>query len=526
MRPVNDKGPEHHHAVSWVAFFGWCLLLMLLVVVGQGPAHAQNTSMPELPEIDTLKARIQALEPEEGAPLDDAAKRDLEILKATREMLGQFSDLQAEMAALEQRITNAPEEIAALQQALKGEASAAPDMTFEDLAGLSISELDARLQEALSTMQTQQDRLSAVNTQLINTQTLPERAQQSIASAMQNLESGRQALEGLAEGAEDTPQRLERLAKTRLADLTVRYHQRALNANSQLRELAQLRQEQLNQQIARQETRLAMLQAVLDRQRRAQSEQAIAAASADSPLVESQHPAVQQARQANRDLSLELLKATERATTLSREGLEVRRQLDRVRQLQRTLNEQIDAIRGSLLLSRILREQRRLLPQVEQRRNLKDDIADLRLKQFELGRQREALRDGAALARQRLGAAEAKPTPELVAALERVFASRRELVDQVEQAYGEQLSAAIDLQLNQQQLLALSRQLRATLNEQLFWVANSRHLDLGWLREVPTRLIDTWREGEWRAILPMQWPGMGALVGLLPMLVAFGVFLL
>nr|WP_192037168.1 mechanosensitive channel MscK [Halomonas sp. YLGW01] len=496
-------------------------------VVGPGRGQAQDApSVPsELPEIATVEARIRALEPEKGATLDEAAKRDLEALKATRQALVKLTDLQAEMAALEQRIANAPAEIEDLQQALKGEASAAPDMTFDALEGLSARELDARLQDALSRLQAQQDRLSAVNTQLINTQTLPERAQQSIAKAMQTLESSRQALEGLAEEAADAPRRLERLVETRLADLTVRYHQRALNANARLRELAQLRQEQLNRQIARQETRLAMLQAVLDRQRRAQSEQVIEAASAGGPLVESEHPAVQQARQVNRELSLELLKATERANTLAREGLDVRRQLDRVRQLQRTLNEQIEAIRGSLLLSRILREQRRLLPQVEQRRNLQDDIADLRLKQFELGRQREALRDGTALA-QRLEAAKAEPTPDLVAALERLFASRRELVDQVEQAYGEQLSAAIDLQLNQQQLLGLSRRLRGTLDEQLFWVANSRPLDLGWLRQVPTRLIETWRAGEQRAILPMQWPGPAALVGLLPMLLAIGLFLL
>ncbi|MGB8714281.1 MAG: mechanosensitive channel MscK, partial [Onishia taeanensis] len=472
-----------------------------------------------------LEARIQALEPQDGAPLDDTTQRDLEALKATRQTLETLADLKDQMATLEQRIASAPAEIEDLQQALSGEASAASDLTFEALDGLSTSELDARVQEALTSLQEQQDRLSEVNTQLINTQMLPERAQQAIAEAMQTLEQD-QDPEGGGEGAADSPQRLERLAEMRLADLTVRYHQRALNANSRLRELAQLREEQVNRQIARQETRLAMLQAVLDRQRRAESEQVIQAASTGGPLVESDHPVVQQAREANSELSLELLKATELANTMAREGLEVRRQLDRVRQLQRTLNEQIDAIRGSLLLSRILREQRRLLPQVEQRRNLQDDIADLRLNQFELGRQREELRDGTALAEQRLQEQKVEPTPKLVAALERLFASRRELVDQVEQAYGDQLSAAIDLQLNQQQLLSLSRQLRTTLNEQLFWVANSRHLDLAWLRQVPTRMVETFRDGEWRVLLPAQWPGPGALVGLLPMLVAVGLYLL
>ncbi len=515
------------HTARWVSDIGnawWLALLVLLALAGY--AQAQDASTSDLPSIATLNARIQGLEPQDGTTLDEVAQRDLDALKAARQTLSTLQEMQAEMATLEQRIASAPADIETLKQSLQEDASPAPDLTFESLDALTTSELASRLQEALDTLQKQQDRLSEVNTQLINTQTLPERAQQSIAEAMRTLESSRQALENLADGPADAPQRLQRIAEMRLADLTLRYQQSALNANSRLRELAQLRQDQLNRQITQQEARLAMLQAVLDRKRRVQSEQAIKAAAAGGPQVETEHPVVKQAREVNRELSLELLKATELSNTLARDGLEVRRQLDRVRQLQRTLNEQIDAIRGSLLLSRILREQRHLLPQVEQRRNLQDDIADLRLKQFELSRQREALRDTTALAREELAAAKVEPSDDLIAALERLYASRRELVDQLEQAYGEELSAAIDLQLNQQQLLALSRQLRATLDEQLFWVANSRPLDLDWLRQIPARLVDTWGQGAWRSAFPLQWPGLGSLVGLLPLLIAVALFLL
>ncbi len=511
------------HAPRCVASSCWWLMrwMLLVTLMVSGYALAQETQPTDLPDIDTLETRIEALEPEEGASLDDGAKRDLEALKSTLQVLEKIEDLQAAMATLEQRIADAPAEITDLHQELKDDVPAAPDLSIDGLERLSVEKLDARLKASMDTLKEYQDRLSEVNTRLTNTQTLPERAQQSIAEAMQALEKGRQALEGLPEG----PTRLERRAKARLADLTVRYQQRALSANSRLRELAQLRQEQLNRQIDRQEARLAKLQAVLDRKRRAQSEQAIKAASSDTSTMESEHPVVRQAREVNNTLSLELLKATELANTLARDGLDVSRRLDRVRQLQQTLNEQIEAIRGSLLLSRILREQKRLLPQVDQRRNLQDDIADLRLKQFELGRQRESLRDITALARERLKTANAEPTQALLSALENLLTSRRELVDQVEEAYGEQLSAAIDLQINQQQLLTLSQQLRETLDEQLFWVANSRHLDLGWLRQVPARVVNTWTEGAWRSLLPLKWPNSGALAGLLPMLMAIGLFL-
>ena len=530
MGQVNGHGLAPGDAAPWarrvVHAKWWALLVLLVLLALTGQAPAQDASTPDLPSIAALNSRIQSLEPQEGATLDEATQRDLEALKSTRQTLSKWQDMQADMAALEKRVASSPADIEALKQSLQHDLSPASDMTLESLDSLATADLAARLQDALDTLQGQQDRLSEVNTQLINTQTLPERAQQSISDAMRALESSRQALENLADVPADNPQRLQRLAEMRLADLTVRYQQSALNANSRLRELAQLRQDQLNRQIAQQEARLAMLQAVLDRKRRDQSEQAIKEAAAGGAQVEAEHPVVKQAQEVNRELSLELLKATELSNTLARDGLEVRRQLDRVRQLQRTLNEQIDAIRGSLLLSRILREQRRLLPQVEQRRNLKDDIADLRLKQFELGRQREALRDTTALAKEALEAAKVEPSDALTTALEGIYRSRRELVDQVEQAYGEELSAAIDLQLNQQQLLALSRQLRTTLDEQLFWVANSRPLDLGWLGQIPARLADTWGHGAWRSAFSLQWPGLGSLVGLLPLLIAVVLFLL
>ncbi len=77
------------------------------------------------------------------------------------------------------------------------------------------------------------------------------------------------------------------------------------------------------------------------------------------------HPLVSEAQRVNRDMSLELLRITSRANELVRQGLETRRQLDQVRQLQRGMDEHVEAIRGSTLLSQILREQRQALPKVD-----------------------------------------------------------------------------------------------------------------------------------------------------------------
>lgn len=426
-----------------------------------------------------------------------------------------LSAVEERLSALTQRVEQAPEQRQLLERQLNDINDDSQQLSVTDLTDTPLDTLEAQQTDAVVELQQLQSQLAEVNSQLLSAQTLPERAQQSISEALQRIEvlrrqhDEREAL--LADrqlSALNDAQLIQLRLERALAEREVTYNQRELSANSRLRELAQQRRDLLSMQIDRQEQRLNLLQGAIDRQRRLESEQAIADAARDDPLIAEGHPVVLRAQQINQELSLELLRATDRSNSIVRENIEAQRQLDHVRQLQRSLNEQIDAIRGSQLLSRILREQRQSLPSIVPRRDLQDEIADLRLKQFDLIRQRDQLRQGERLATQRLEEAGLEVTPGLVSSLSRLYQSRRELVEQLEQSYGSLLSAAIELQLNQQQLLTTTRELRMTIDEQLFWVANSRPLDLNWMRQLPHNARQEWREGEWRAILPSHWKGV------------------
>ncbi|MCE8020147.1 mechanosensitive channel MscK [Halomonas sp. MCCC 1A11036] len=501
---------------------GWRLIVALLALVLAASVWA------EPPEREALETRLAELRPAEGATSSEAEQRNIDALEGALAALDQLDGVEERIAALEQRLEEAPGELLELERELLREEEAASfERSMAELDELSLEELEYRQQQALIELEQLQDRLADVNAQLLAAQTLPERAQQSIAEAMRTAESARRELETLeGQGVPEEAPRLWQLrSERRLAERTLQLYQRELGSNTRLRELAQQRRDLLTQQIARQEAELVLLQGVVDRRRRLASEQAIADAVRDDPLLEAGHPVLERAQQANRELGLELLRANDRHNGLVREGLTVRSQLDHVRQLQRNLNEQIETTRGSLLLSRILREQRSSLPQVDARANLQDEIADLRLRQFDLVRQRDVLRQSERLANQRLEEAGVEVSPALVASLQGLYQSRRQLVDQLEQTYGSLLSAAIELQLNQQQLLEISRALRATLDEQLFWIANSRPLDVNWLRNLPTNLRDEWRDGEWREMLPTHWQGLGpgALLGVPFLLLAVGL---
>ncbi|MDX1465590.1 MAG: mechanosensitive channel MscK [Halomonas sp.] len=483
-----------------------------------------------LPSREEIEAGLEKRQPAEGETPVDSVQAEIEALRAALEGLERLAAVEEQLAELEARVERAPKELQRIQQALSKMERVDRQTTFEELEELSLEALEARRQNAEEALSDFQDKLAEVSSRLLNAQTLPERAQQAIGEAMQRVEERRRQLEELADGqvGEDDPRRWKLRIERELAEQTLALHQRQLETNSRLRELDQEHKDLLERQVASQEARLTMLQGTIDRRRREESEQAIAEAVGEEGKGVIGHPVVRHAREINRTMSLELLRATDRANRLVREGQEVRRQFDRVRQLQRNLNEQIDAIRGSMLLSRILREQRLTLPKVEIRRGLNEEIADLHLKQFELGRQRDQLREGEKLARKRIEEADAEASSALVDSLLRLYQARRELVDQLEKAYGEMLSAAIDLQLTQQQLLATSQELRATIDEQLFWIANTRPLGLTWLRNLPQNLATEWREGEWRAVLPMNWrlPDARALLGVPILLVALGVVVL
>lgn len=490
----------------------WLFLIYLLLTI-PGAVYAQAALLDQVPSEEQLSERLAELESQESE-LTTEQSQVKEALSAALQSYERLRAVEERIEALEQRVVQAPDILLRLERELNEAEEQSRQLSVDNLSDMPLNELEMQQAEAVVELQQLQSQLAEANSQLLAAQTLPERAQQAISDALQRAENlrrqsdEREALLGDRQlSARHDAQLIQWRIERALAEQEVNLNQRELSANSRLRELAQERRELIELQIDQQEQQLNLLQGVIDRQRRLQSEQAIADAAKNDPLIAEGHPVVLNAQQTNQALSLELLRTTDRANGIIRENIEAQRQLDHVRQLQRSLNEQIDAIRGSQLLSRILREQRQSLPLVAPRRDLQDEIADLRLKQFDLIRQRDQLRQSDRLAAQRLQEAGVDVTPGLVDSLTRLYQSRRELVEQLEQSYSSLLSAAIELKLNQQQLLETTRDLRATIDEQLFWVANSRPLDFNWLRQIPHSLQLEWREGEWRAVLPSQWKG-------------------
>lgn len=153
------------------------------------------------------------------------------------------------------------------------------------------------------------------------------------------------------------------------------------------------------------------------------------------------------------------------------------------------LDEQISVLKGSLLLSKILYKQKQALPHLRLDRDLADQIADIRLYQFEVNQQRELISSPSSYVNNLLATQPSEQvTPQLRKTLLDLAITRADLLERLSRELSSLLNESITLQLNQKQLLSTSQSLRATLDEQMFWIPSNKPLDGEWLQAVPLRL--------------------------------------
>ncbi len=91
------------------------------------------------------------------------------------------------------------------------------------------------------------------------------------------------------------------------------------------------------------------------------------------------NPLIQKELDLNAQLSQSLLEQTEKINTLTQDELRMRNVLDNLTQTQRTIDEQISALQGTLVLSRIIQQQKQKLPTNLNIQGLSKQIADLRV---------------------------------------------------------------------------------------------------------------------------------------------------
>src|SRR5690606_6179893 len=139
--------------------------------------------------------------------------------------------------------------------------------------------------------------------------------------------------------------------------------------------------ELLSQRISQTERDVTRLLTRLNERRLALSERTVTAVTQDAALS-TEHSLLREHNDQNLAISQELLRASNQIAELTRQNMDARQQLDRLGQIEHNLSEQIAVLKNSLLLSKILQQQKQALPHIAVDKSLPDRVADIRLRQF------------------------------------------------------------------------------------------------------------------------------------------------
>ncbi|MHB9800038.1 mechanosensitive channel MscK [Pseudomonas sp. MT3] len=430
---------------------------------------------------------------------DTDAKPIKASLENTLKLLAAKADSEKQLAELKGQLADASRLISENQKTLNRLKGSSEKPASQRYNGYSATQLEMVLNEQSAQLAAWQKEIIDAKSEILTAQTRPERAQADLSKNQTRLleiagvlKAGKESSKPL--GEEHRDELLAEQAALTAQNLLLRQQ---LAGNNLLLDLASSQRDLLAERIGREERETLELQAMISDKRREQSEKTVAELSKDSEAAGTDSLLSKESA-ANLKLSDYLLRTTDRLNTLTRRNLEAKQQLDTLTQGEQALDEQINVLRGSLLLAKILYQQKQSLPVIKTDRDLADEIADLRLYQFELNQKRDEINNTQVYLDNLLAQQpQESVTRQLRHDLETLVDTRLELMERLNHELNALLNEAITLQLNQKQLKETSDSLRDTLDEQMFWIPSNRPLDLSWFKMTPTLLHHQLSEVPW-----------------------------
>ncbi|MBK4993862.1 mechanosensitive channel MscK [Pseudomonas sp. S37] len=496
------------------ALLGLCLSLSVAATAAEAPTTASiQNSLDKIAERKLPEADQKALQ---------------QVLEQTLSLLASKEDNEKKLAALKQQLTSAPKETSDSQKELARLKETKAQPVAQRYASLNVPQLEQMLSERNTQQGELQKALSEANSLIINSQTRPERAQAEISSSQSRTQQINNILKTGKDGGKsiNADQRNQLNAELASLNALTLLRRQELAGNSLLQDLGNARHDLLIERAARLEQEIQDLQTLINDKRLAQSQEAVTQQSIEAQKAGGSSVLATESA-ANLKLSDYLLKSTDRLNELTQQNLRTKQQLDSLTQADQALDEQINVLKGSLLLSKILYKQKQTLPHLKLDRDLADQIADTRLYQFEINQQREQMSSPVTYVDKLLaGQPQEQVTPQLRKALLEVAITRGDLLERLNRELSALLNESITLQLNQKQLLGTAQSLRTTLDEQMFWIPSNKPLDWDWLSYVPQRLADQVANLPWGSGLKELADGLSQRPLLfLPLLLVIGALL-
>ena len=444
------------------------------------PVWAENSNA-DLPSEKTLKSELAEAQ---KLPDGDEKTNNIATIQASLDFLQQIQTQQKNNNDLQDTLIDADSEIQKNNADLQNLKKQLSTPSNTDYASQSLANLQAQVEKLTNQQQDAQSALSAVNTQLAGQSSVSERAQTALTD---NVKRTQELNQKLADPTASSLLKQQIQLELQLIELKNIYNQVLLKNSDQLTVLYQSRYELLNTRVQALQQQIAAIQDVINQKNLAKTQNQVEQAQQQSQNVE-QNPLIQKELNLNAQLSQYLLEQTEKTNTLTQDELRMRNVLDNLTQTQRTIDEQISALQGTLVLSRIIQQQKQKLPTNLNIQGLSKQIADLRVQIFDITQKRNELYDIDAYISKIEQDENKSFTPAEKTQLTNLLTERRKVGSDLIKSLNNQLNLAISLELTQQQITQISDQIQSKLDQQSFWVKSNNPINLDWFKKLPMSL--------------------------------------
>ena len=444
---------------------------------------SQFASSAEVPVEQDIKVQLEALKNDKEN--EQTNKPIIANLEGALTILADTEEQKNTNAQLKKQITTAADGIKSSQANIEKLKAQSAVKKNDNLEKFTIAELQTKLATTQQKIQQMQTELADLNSGLSAQKSAPERAQ---AGLTENLNRTQQINAELAKSGTIPSLRMKYNAELALIGLKDEYNRILLDGNDDLTRLysSQVEEKNLEQQAL--QAQLTELQTAINEKNLQESKSQLEQAARLEEKNADINPVLKRELEFNTRISQELLTQTTQLNQLSQDSLRIKNVLDNLQQTQQNINEQISSLQGTLVLSRIINKQRQALPQDKLIKGLSKQIADLRVRIFDI----TEVRDRSANVESYI--ADLEKTEKITfsekerSQLEKILQERSKILTDLLKQLNSQLNLLINIELNQSQVQIISDALQNKLQQQSFWVKSNNQMDLDWFKNLPSAL--------------------------------------
>ncbi|RRN03804.1 mechanosensitive channel MscK [Bibersteinia trehalosi] len=430
-----------------------------------------------------LRMQIEDLKAENN----EANIQLIKNLEGSLQLLDKIKKQQTEIALLETKVKESPKTLAALQSAIQSLQQKLEHFDNQQFEPLSIEALEQK-QIALQQETDSQKLLnSELNSSVANYRSALEQTRKQItengvkAEQLRRWKFNSQASRSLIDKYDTELKYLD--INNKYNNLLAQNIDVLISLDESQKTEASLKQQWLQLQLSAVQETLNNKRLEEHEAQAKQTEQLKASDKAENPLI-------QEELGINTDLSQYLVEQTQRSNVLFQDNQRIKSILDNLTKTQREVEEQINALQGTLVLSRIINQQKLSLPTERVNKGLAKDIAKLRVEIFDLSQRRDELYNLPNV----LSRIESEHNSVLDSAerdtLALVLKDREKILVELIKTLNAQLTLSSEMDISQKQIIEISDALQDKLQQQSFWVQSNNPLDLSWLKEFPSLAVD------------------------------------